>query len=100
MLDPLDRHSRNSTLFQFTTKRLRDFIDPNHLLIQIDEQFDFQKLVEPLEDYYCRDNGRPAIHPEVLVSPNPPKSRGISAGAWVKDAARWRCGYDADAGAF
>ena len=67
MLDPLDRHSRDSTLFQFTTKRLRDFIDPNHLLIQIDEQFDFQKLVKPLEDYYCRDNGRPAIHPEVLV---------------------------------
>ncbi len=33
MLDPLDRHSRDSTLFQFTTKRLRDFIDPNHLLI-------------------------------------------------------------------
>ena len=67
MLDSLDRHSRDSTLFQFTTKRLRDFIDPNHLLIQIDEQFDFQKLVEPLEAYYCRDNGRPAIHPEVLV---------------------------------
>ena len=36
----------------------------------------------------------------VLLIPNPPKSRGISAGAWVKDAARWRCGYDADAGAF
>ena len=67
MLDPLDRHSRDSTLFQFTTKRMRDFIDPKHLLIHIDEQFDFQKLVEPLEDYYCRDNGRPAIHPEVLV---------------------------------
>ena len=63
MLDPLDRHSRDSTLFQFTTKRLRDFIDPNHILIQLDEQFDFPKLVEPLEDYYCRDNGRPAIHP-------------------------------------
>ena len=46
MLDSLDRHSRDSTLFQFTTKRLRDFIDPKHLLIQIDEQFDFQKLVE------------------------------------------------------
>ena len=54
MLDPLDRYSRDTTLFQFTTKRLRDFIDPNHLLIRIDEQFDFQKLVEPLEDYYCR----------------------------------------------
>ena len=58
MLDSLDRHSRDSTLFQFTTKRLRDFIDPNHLLIQIDEKFDFPKLVEPLEVYYCRDNGR------------------------------------------
>ena len=67
MLEPLDRFSRDSTLFQFTSRRLRDFIDPKHLLIQIDEEFDFQKLVEPLEDYHCRDNGRPAIHPEVLV---------------------------------
>lgn len=67
MLDPLDRHSRDSTLFQFTIRRLRVFIDPKHLLIQIDKQFDFQKLVEPLEDYYCRDNGRPDIHPEVLL---------------------------------
>ncbi len=48
MLDPLDHHSRDSTPFQFTTKRLRDFIDPKRLLIQIDERFDFQKLVEPL----------------------------------------------------
>ncbi len=28
MLDALDRFSRDSTLFQFTNKRLRDFIDP------------------------------------------------------------------------
>ena len=34
MLEPLDRCRRNSTLFQFTTKQLRDFIDSNHLLIQ------------------------------------------------------------------
>ena len=67
MLDPLDRFSRDSTLFQFTNKRLRDFIDPNHLLIQIDEQFDFPKLVEPLEEYCCREMGRPASHSEVLV---------------------------------
>ena len=40
---------RDSTLFQFTSKRLRDFIDPNHLLIQIDEQLDFAKLVAPLD---------------------------------------------------
>jgi transposase len=67
MLEPLDHYRRDSTLFQFTTKRLRDFIDPNHLLIQIDEKFDFAKLVEPLESNYCPDNGRPAVHPEVLV---------------------------------
>ena len=38
MLEPLDRCRRDSTLFPFTSKRLRDFIDPNHLFIQIDEQ--------------------------------------------------------------
>ena len=53
---------RDSTLFQFTTRRLRDFIDPDHLLIRIDEQFDFARLVAPLEDRYCSDNGRPR-HP-------------------------------------
>ena len=37
MLGPLERYSRESALFQFTTKRLSDFIAPNHLLIQIDE---------------------------------------------------------------
>ena len=67
MIEPLDRHRRDSTLFPFTTKQLRDFIDPNHLLIRIDEQPDFGKLVAPLEGYYCPDFGRPAIHPEVLV---------------------------------
>ena len=67
MIEPLDRSRRDSTLFQFTTKQLRDFIDPNHLLIRIDEQLDFGKLVAPLEDCYCPDFGRPAIHPEVMV---------------------------------
>ena len=46
---------------------MRDFIDPNHLLIQTDEQLDFSKLVAPLEERYCPDFGRPAIHPEVMV---------------------------------
>ena len=33
------------------------------MLIQIDEQPDFAKLVEPLEDCYCPNFCRPAIHP-------------------------------------
>ena len=67
MLNAVDHTRRDSTLLQFTTKRLRDLIDPNHMLIQMDERFDFAKLVAPLEDRYCSDNGRPAIHPEVLI---------------------------------
>lgn len=63
MLAPLGRCRRDSTLFQFTEKRLRDFIDPDHLLIQIDDHLDFSKLVAPLEKRYCRDHGRPAVHP-------------------------------------
>ena len=67
MIEPLVRSCRDATLFHFTTKQLRDFSDPNHLLIRIDEQLDFTNLVAPLEEYYCPDFGRPAIHPEVMV---------------------------------
>ena len=63
----MDRTCRDLTLFQSTSKRLRDFIAPNHLLIRIDEQMTFAKLMAPLEDCYCPDFGRPAIHPEVMV---------------------------------
>ena len=47
MLKALDRHRRVSTLFQFTTRRLRAFIDPDHLLIRIDEQLDLARQVAP-----------------------------------------------------
>ena len=67
MLKPLDRHRRDSTLFQFTSRRMRDFIDPDHLLVRIDEQFDFTKPATPLKDRYCPGNRRPAIHPEVMI---------------------------------
>ena len=50
MLEPLDRCRRDSTIFQFTVKRLRDFIDPGHVLIQIDGPLDFSSLVAPLEN--------------------------------------------------
>ena len=49
MIEPPDRSRCDSTLFPFTSKQLRDFIDPYHLLIQIDERLDFANLVAPLE---------------------------------------------------
>ena len=67
VLKPLDRRRSGSTLCQFTTRHLRNFIGPEHLLIRIDQQFDFAKLVAPMEVRYCPDNGRPAVHPEVMV---------------------------------
>ena len=98
MIEPLDRSRRDSTLFQFTTKQLRDFIDPKHLLIWIDEQLDFAKLVEPLEDCYCPDFGRPAIHPEVMVRAllicslyNIPSFRRLCSAISENIAYRWFC---------
>ena len=98
MLKPLDRHRRDSTLFQFNTRRLRDFVDPDHLLIRIDEQFDFARLVAPLEDRYCPDNGCPAIHPEVMVRAllicsmyNISSFRRLSAAIAENIAYRWFC---------
>ena len=67
MLDPLDHCRRVPTLFRFTIKQLRDFIDPNHLLIQIGKHLDFAQLTAPLEEAYCPDFDRPAVHPEVLA---------------------------------
>ena len=103
MLKPLDRHRRDSTLFQFTTRRLRDFVDPDHLLIRIDEQFDFSKLVTPLEERYCPDNGRPAIHPEVMIRAllicslyNISSFRRLSSAIAENIAYRWFCFFTID----
>ena len=66
MLKPLDRHRRDSTLFQFTTRRLRDFVDPANLLMRIDSG----KLPTPLEDRCCRSTTMSSEHrpfPSMLI---------------------------------
>lgn len=45
MIEPRDRSRRYSARFQFTTTWLRDLIDPNRLLVRIDEQLDSARLV-------------------------------------------------------
>ena len=67
MILPLDKGARDSQLFQFSTKPLRAYIAPNHILLKIDELFDFSYVVDLVQPYYCLDNGRSAIHPEVLL---------------------------------
>jgi transposase len=67
MLRPIDRSRREGPLYPGSAKILRDFIDPRHLLLQVDANFDFQSLVEFLLNKYNPEVGRPAIHPEVLI---------------------------------
>ena len=49
MLNPLVAADRDSTLFQFTGKRLRDFNESGHVPARIDRQPDFAKLISPLK---------------------------------------------------
>jgi len=67
MILPLDKTRRDSMLFQFTYKPLRDYVASNHILLKIDELFDFSYVVELVQPFYCADNGRAAIHPEILL---------------------------------
>lgn len=67
MLEPLDRYKRDSTLFQFTPKRLRDFVGPQHLLVQAGEQFDSAGAGSPDGFELLWGQWVAAIHPEVLV---------------------------------
>ena len=67
MLLPLDKTRRDSELFQFSPKPLRDYIASNHILLKIDELFDFSYVVDLVKPYYCPDNGRAAVHPEILL---------------------------------
>jgi len=68
MILPLDKNRKDSELFQFSPKPLRDYIALNHILLKIDELFDFSYVVDLVKPYYCPDN--PAygeIHPEILL---------------------------------
>ena len=67
MILAVDKTRRDSELFQFSPKPLRDYIAPNHILLKIDALFDFSYVVDLVKPYYCPDNGRGAIHPEVLL---------------------------------
>lgn len=45
---------------------LENLVPENHLLRLIDKYVDFSFINDLCEPYYCKDNGRPAVEPEVL----------------------------------
>ena len=67
MLETLAWYRRDSTLFQFATKRPIDPVNRYHLPVQVNEKSDFAKIVEPLEADYSYDNRSLAVRPEVLL---------------------------------
>ena len=45
---------------------LEDLVPQDHLLRKIDKAIDFSFINKICKPYYCENNGRPAIEPEVL----------------------------------
>ena len=45
---------------------LEEYVPKDHLLRRIDECVDFSFIYDLCAPLYCSDNGRPAIHPEIL----------------------------------
>ena len=45
---------------------LENLVPENHLLRKIEKVIDFSFINEICKPYYCEDNGRPAIEPEIL----------------------------------
>lgn len=98
MLRPIDRTRRDSPLYPGSARTLRDFIEPKHLLVRIDANFDFASLVEFLQERYSPHLGRPAIHPEVLIRAlllcaiyNVPSYRQLPERIGENLAWRWFC---------
>jgi transposase len=49
------------------TVMIEDLVPKEHSLRKIDKYIDFSFINEICRPYYCADNGRPAIEPEILL---------------------------------
>ena len=77
-----------------------ELVPPNHLLRQIDNAVDFNKIYEMVEKLYSEDNGRPSVDPVVLFKMvliqhlyGIPSLRRTAAEVEVNVAYRWFLGY-------
>jgi len=60
LLEKTNRQSKMETVM------IENLVPENHLLRKIDKYIDFSFINEICRPYYCADNGRPAIEPEIL----------------------------------
>ncbi len=80
---------------------LENLVPENHLLRKIEKVIDFSFINEICKQYYCEDNGRPAIEPEVLFRMlfigylyGIRSERRLVEEVKVNVAYRWFLGYD------
>ncbi len=59
------RHEYQPKLF--TTFRFEDLIPKSHLLKRVDSLLDFSFIRELTAPFYCKNNGRPSIDPELFL---------------------------------
>lgn len=85
----------------FVAGSLRELLPGDHVLVRIDRVFDLSWLRAEVAEFYCADNGRPGIDPEVAVRLmladfllGIVHDRRILREAQVNLAIRWFCGYD------
>lgn len=57
---------RSGKQTQYEMVMLEELVPQNHLLRKIDKAIDFSFINKICKPYYCENNGRPAIEPEVL----------------------------------
>jgi len=51
----------------FITGSLRQLVPDDHILVRVDRNLDLSWLCGEVADFYCADNGRPGLDPEVAV---------------------------------
>ena len=80
---------------------LEELVPQNHLLRKIDKSIDFSFINKICKQYYCENNGRPAIEPEVLFRMlfigylyGIRSERRLLQEIEVNVAYRWFIGYD------
>lgn len=99
MIGQRDRSRR--TLF--IAGDIEQFIPDDHILKRVDRVLDLGWLHEAVQGYYCTDNGRPGIDPEVAVRlmlagffQGIVHDRKLMREAQVNIAIRWFAGYGLD----
>jgi len=99
MIGQRDRSRRSL----FIAGDIERFIPDDHILKRVDRVLDLSWLHEAVQGYYCTDNGRPGIDPEVAVRlmlagffQGIVHDRKLMREAQVNIAIRWFAGYELD----